>query len=185
MSDLHMLKVMETLKKEVEHKGCKALMEFGKNFVKESDMKKEKHKKKHTTDVAVKEESLALTSKQTKELAKFFEKDPEGGVRFDNAFIVPKEEYDGEEDKLMKAKMHFDKDGSGQVVIEELQGSFNLSDYPEYKEGKMTKEELFKEVLRNHKHESPFSLGYSRMTAKVDDDNNFSISTSSSMEHIY
>ena len=185
MIDLKMIQMIETLKKEVEHKGSKALMQFGKTFANVSSKKSSKPKKKSTTDVALKEESLALTTKQTKELAKFFEKDPEGGVTFENAFIVPRDKYDGHDDKLMKAKMHFNKDGSGQVVIEELQGNFNLEDYEEYKEGNMTKEELFKEVLRNHKHESPFSLGYSRLTAKIDDDNNFSISNSSSMEHIF
>ena len=180
-----MLRLLGALRKEIEHKGCKALMQFGKELTNSGSKKPIEAKKDATSEVAVNEESIALNSKQTKELAKHFQKDPEGGLKFQNAVVVPKDEFDGEEDRLMKANMHFKENGTGKVVIEELRGSFNFSDYPKYNEGKMTKEELFREILLNEKRSSPFSLNYSRMIAKVDDENNFSFSTSRSTEHIF
>ena len=187
MNDQQMMESMERIRKAIQTHGNQALMDLGKAFTEAESKKEKKKSKEKESKVAKKETQLALSPEETGDLAKYFEKDSSGGKNFKDVFICPKESTEEEkDDKLMRTNMHFEKDGSGNVIIEELRGNFDLENHPKYKSGELSKDELFNQLAQEqHESEGPYHHGYKKITAKIDDENNFSISNTSGWHHVF
>ena len=187
MNDLTMIGALERLKQSVQVHGAPAFTQLGKSFVNAESTKAIQNDEKIDMAIALQESGIMINSQECGELAKYFEKDPSGGTTFNNVFIGTKENTGLLEDKLIRANMHFNTDGSGELVIEELVGNFNLENNEKYKNGDLTDQELFDDLRKHHKKytdDGSIHHGYSKIRATIDDQNNYDITTSSGQEDI-
>jgi hypothetical protein len=181
MSDINVIKTVESLRDSIQKIGVSALSKFSKQIASNEEPKAIEGESVPYSDLEL-QESGAL------QLSKYVQKDSKGLAKVNEVFIAPKEESGIEKDKIMRTKMNFSKDGKTQLQIEELCGNFGLENHSKFWSGEIDKNELFNELLKNHelyKEGGSLHHGYSKMTCSVDDNNNFSISSSNSSQDIW
>ena len=81
---------------------------------------------------------------------KFYDVDGDGNISYDEFLSGLREELsDRRVNMVKKAFSILDRDGSGQIKINDIEGIYDVSMNPEFLEGKKTKEEIFTEFLNN------------------------------------
>ena len=185
MTDSNMIQALEKIRDSVQVHGGTALSQIGKTFSQYEGKKAIKEQDQNEMAVALHENGVAISDQEAGTLSKYFDKDSTGGTNFNKVFIGKDVGLDSS-DKLMRTNMHFNKDGSGELVLEELQGNFDLENHPKYKSGELSKSELFSELAKQQQiGEGPSHHGYNRLVASIDDQNNFNISSSSGWKDYY
>ena len=98
---------------------------------------------------SLQENAIALNRAEAWDIAHYLQKDQDGTTKFNEVLIGSKESLNGGvDDVLMRISLNLDKDETGEIKIEQLQGKFHLGTYPGYLIGDMSKEELFEELKK-------------------------------------
>ena len=185
MKDLHMIRTMDMIRKSIQRNGSFAVSQISKAISKAEEAKAIKDADKA---LSIRHSGLGLTPKQAVALSNHLKTDDKGNSKLHKVFVCPRDDGDWEDDRLVRAKMNFTKDGHGEVVIEELEGDFELDKHEKYIDGEISKEELFDEIKKKQADSSidgSMNHGYRKVSAKLDDDFNFSISSNYSYSRIF
>lgn len=188
MKDIQMIRVMDMIKKSIQRNGSFAVSQIGKAIAKAEEAKAIKDAEKVDKALSLRHAGLALTPKQAITLRNHLKIDEEGNSKINKVFVCSRDDGDWDDDRLVRAKMNFTKEGHGEVVIEELEGEFDLDKNEKYIDGEITKEELFEELKKKQAKSSedgPMDHGYRKTTAKLDDDFNFFVSSNYSYSRIF
>ena len=136
---------------------------------------------------ALKEHSLGLTEKNMKELFRYFDADNSGGVSYDE-FLVGVRGALNDRRRAMVAMAFkvIDKDGSGELDVSDIVGTYDASKHPDVLAGRKTESEVFREFLdtfdggSNNKGDGivtpkEFEEYYANVSASIDDDDYFEL----------
>lgn len=83
-------------------------------------------------------------------LMKYYDTDGDGNISYDEFLRGLKDDLTERQQALVdKAWSIMDKDGSGEISVSDISGIYDVSQHPEFIEGKKTKEEIISEFLDN------------------------------------
>ena len=98
--------------------------------------------------IGMRERGIDLTKAELAALLKYFDKDGDGNINFDEFLAGIRGRLNGpRHDITEKAFTKFDKDGSGFIEASDLKGIYNCSRHPKVMSGEMTEEQALTKFI--------------------------------------
>ena len=133
---------------------------------------------------AMRDYGLTLSEIEVTQIVKHFDSNKDGQLSFDEFLRAIRGELNARRlDMVHQAYRVLDKDGSGQVTIEDIRIAYDVSFHPDFQSGKKTADEVlsdFMTVWETHKRDQivtieEFEDYYKDLSASIDGDDYFEL----------
>lgn len=133
---------------------------------------------------AMRDYGLTLSEIEVTQIVKHFDSNKDGQLSFDEFLRAIRGELNARRlDMVHQAYRVLDKDGSGQVTIEDIRMAYDVSFHPDFQSGKKTADEVlrdFMSVWETHKRDGivtieEFEDYYKDLSASIDSDDYFEL----------
>ena len=180
--NIDVLEILQKVKAALQRRGSKTIAGLGRTFRALDSYDGNKKVDKDEFNVGLKENGVELTNAESDALLTFFDKDGDGHVNFDEFLVgIRGQLNERRKDIVLKAFLKFDKDVSGGITIDDLQGVYKVDMHPKFQSGEMTEEEIFSEFLQNFGDKNHDGLitkeewleYYGAVSSNIDNDDHF------------
>lgn len=133
---------------------------------------------------AMRDYGLTLSEIEVTQIVKHFDSNKDGQLSFDEFLRAIRGELNARRlDMVHQAYRVLDKDGSGQVTIDDIRMAYDVSFHPDFQSGKKTADEVlrdFMSVWETHKRDGivtieEFEDYYKDLSASIDGDDYFEL----------
>ncbi len=133
----------------------------------------------------LKENGHTLSVAEFERIFKYFDKDNNGKINYDEFLRALRGEMNERRTKLVDMAFNkLDKTGDGRVTFEDLAGTYDVSFHPKFKSGEMSKKEIIEEFMKqwdtikkdNIVTREEFRDYYQDNSASIDNDDYFELS---------
>ena len=133
---------------------------------------------------AMRDYGLPLSEIEVTQIVKYFDTNKDGAISFDEFLRAIRGDLnDRRLDMVHQAYQVLDKDGSGQVTIDDIRMAYNVDHHPDYQSGRKTADEIlsdFMSLWETHKRDhivtiEEFEDYYKDISASIDGDDYFEL----------
>ena len=133
---------------------------------------------------AMRDYGLNLSEIEVTQIVKYFDTNKDGAISFDEFLRAIRGDLNERRRNMVhQAYRVLDKDGSGQVTLEDIRIAYDVSFHPDFQSGRKTRDEIlsdFMQVWETHKRDhivtiEEFEDYYKDISASIDNDDYFEL----------
>lgn len=133
---------------------------------------------------AMRDYGLKLSEIEVTQIVKYFDTNKDGAISFDEFLRAIRGDLNERRLNMVhQAYRVLDKDGSGQVTLEDIRIAYDVSFHPDFQSGRKTRDEIlsdFMQVWETHKRDhivtiEEFEDYYKDISASIDNDDYFEL----------
>mmetsp|Transcript_8642 Transcript_8642/g.7665 ORF Transcript_8642/g.7665 Transcript_8642/m.7665 type:complete len:196 (-) Transcript_8642:86-673(-) len=181
-TETNVLALLDSVRAVLRKRGSRTITGLGRTFRALDSYDGNKKVDAGEFQVGLSENGVDLTNKQADLLFAFFDKNGDGCVDFDEFLVAIRGNLHGPRLEIVgRAFSTFDRDGSGNITVEDLADVYSVEMHPKYQNGELSKEEIFEGFLESFGDKNKDGVitkeewveYYSAVSSNIDNDDHF------------